>query len=39
MEPPKSRRETKKTAKEKKGDRYGNKHIRVTEELRANKRK
>jgi hypothetical protein len=39
MDPPKTRRETKKTAKEKKGEKYGQKHIRATEELRANKRK
>lgn len=35
MEPPKTRRETKKTAKEKKGDRYGQKHVRAVAALKT----
>jgi hypothetical protein len=38
MDPPKTRRETKKTAKEKKGDRYGQKHVRSLE-FRESKKK
>ena len=34
MEDPKTRREKKKTAKEKKGDRYGQKHIRAVTALK-----
>lgn len=36
MDPPKTRRETKKTAKEKKGDRYGQKHVRASEARKKN---
>jgi hypothetical protein len=35
MDPPKTRRETKKIAKEKKGDRYGQKHIRAVAALKT----
>lgn len=34
MEPPKTRRETKKTAKEKKGDPYRQKHVRAVAALK-----
>ena len=34
MDPPKTRRETKKTAKEKKGEKYGQKHVRAVELLK-----
>jgi len=34
MDPPKTRRETKKTAKEKKGEKYGQKHVRVVQALK-----
>jgi len=34
MDPPKTRRETKKTAKEKKGEKYGQKHIRAVQALK-----
>lgn len=34
MDPPKTRRETKKTKKEKKGDPYSQKHIRAVEKLK-----
>jgi len=34
MDPPKTRRESKKTKKEKKGDRYGQKHVRAVEALK-----
>ena len=34
MEPPKTRRESKKTSKEKKGDRYGQKHVRAVQALK-----
>jgi len=33
MDPPKTRRESKKTAKEKKGERYSQKHVRAVEAL------
>lgn len=33
MDPPKTRRESKKTKKEKKGEKYGQKHVRATEAL------
>ena len=37
MDPPKTRRESKKTKKEKKGEKYGQKHVRAIQELRASK--
>ena len=39
MDPPKTRRESKKTPKEKKGEKYGQKHVRAVEQLRANAKK
>ena len=35
MEPPKTRRESKKTKKEKKGEKYGQKHVRAVESLKT----
>jgi hypothetical protein len=37
MDPPKTRRESKKTKKEKKGEKYGQKHVRAAEELMRKK--
>jgi hypothetical protein len=34
MDPPKTRRELKKTAKEKKGEKYSQKHVRAVESLK-----
>ena len=39
MEPPLTRRETKKTDKEKKGGPYSSKHVRNMEKIQAEKRK
>ena len=39
MDDPKTRRESKKTAKEKKSDRYAQKHIRAIAQLKENKKK
>ena len=38
MEDPKTRRETKKTAKEKKGEKYGQKHVRLLEFRKCKKK-
>jgi hypothetical protein len=35
MDPPKTRRETKKTSKEKKGEKYGQKHVRAVTGLKT----
>ena len=37
MDPPKTRRESKKTKKEKRADVYGQKHIRAMEALKSKK--
>jgi hypothetical protein len=39
MDPPKTRRETKKTDKEKKGGPYSSKHVRNIEKIQAERRK
>jgi hypothetical protein len=39
MDPPKTRRETKKTAKEKKADVYSAKHARLQEQAQSNSKK
>ena len=36
MEDPKTRRQSKKTAKEKKGEKYGQKHVRAVQSLKKN---
>jgi hypothetical protein len=38
MEDPKTRRETKKTAKEKKGEKYGQKHVRAVAARKPNQK-
>ncbi len=38
MDPPKTRRETKKPKHEKKGDKYSQKHIRIVEALKEKQR-
>jgi hypothetical protein len=39
MDPPQTRRETKKTDKEKKGGPYSSKHVRNMEKIQAERRK
>jgi hypothetical protein len=38
MDDPKTRRETKKTAKEKKGEKYGQKHVRAVAARKPNQK-